>query len=171
MQIKTKLLKCPQILFKNQGCVYTHTHAHTYNQWLKKKNKKNQPFLKAIYFLFLTLKKPFFLFLRVISPAGSCEFPKHLVGKKATKGLPCYMRNSPQEFPERSTRWSEATAAREDEGIWEPRQPITAAGARAPTVHPSCLAAHMLRTRPQTGRLHLSLIWPQCYCYYFPNNN
>lgn len=28
-------------------------------------------------------------------------------------------------------------------------------------VHSSRLAAHMLRTRPQTGRLHLSLIWPQ----------
>lgn len=81
------------------------------------KTKTKNPFLKAIYFLFLTLQKPFFLFLGVISPAGSCEFPKHLVGKKATKGLPCYMRNSPQEFLERSARRSEATAAHDDEGI------------------------------------------------------
>lgn len=88
MQIKTKLLKCPQVLFRTQECVYMHMRAHTYNQWQKNPEK---PFLKAIYFLFLTLKKPFFLFLRVISPAGSCELAEHLVGKKATKGLLCYM--------------------------------------------------------------------------------
>lgn len=69
--------------------------------------------------------------------------------------------NSPQELPEWSSRGSEVTTACDDEGTQESRQPITAAGARASTVHASCPAAHTLRMRLQTGRLHLSLIWPQ----------
>lgn len=50
MQIKAKLLKRPRILFKNQGYVYMHMRAHTYNQWPKPKPKT--PFLKQSIFCF-----------------------------------------------------------------------------------------------------------------------
>lgn len=95
-------------------------HTHTTNGQ-KKKPQKTTPFLKAIYFLFLTLKKPFIL--SVSKSNLSCrqhEFPKHLVGKKAAKGLPRYTRNSPQEFLEWRSRRSEAAAARDDEGSENP---------------------------------------------------
>ena len=151
--------------------VYTRTCAHTHTtNGQKKPHQKTTPFLKAIYFLFLTLKKLFILSKSNLS-CRQREFPKHLAGKKAAKGLPRYTRNSPQEFLEWRSRRSEAAAACDNEGIWEPRQPIIAAGARAPSSLFSSSCSHAQDEATNRQATPIFDLASECYCYYFPNNN